>query len=127
MVVVLFKVFFGVFNVGRSAIVVGAEFQDRSKIVKKYCKAGRPVYLEREYDNPNDENSIAVYFIVRADEEKLIIHQYEEIVKCKIGYIKNGIPKSLALRIDLGLVVKAHVASFDLYYEDNPRVSLWLD
>lgn len=112
---------------GRSAIVAATEVENRAAIIRQYCKVGRPIYLERELDKAHDESAIAVYFLVQAEEKKLTIHKYEEIVKCKIGYIKIGAAKSLAKKIDQGLVVKGHVASFDLYYENQPRVSLLLD
>lgn len=112
---------------GSAAIVTGTEIEDRAAIIKQYCKTGRPVFLEREPDNKFDANAIAVYFMVQAEEEKLWIHRYEEIVKCKIGYIKSTAAKSLARKIDHGLVINAHVTSFDLYYENEPRVSLQLN
>lgn len=112
---------------GCSAIVSATDIEDRAAIINQYCKIGRPVYLEREFDNELDSNAIAVYFLVQSEEKKLTIHKYKEIVKCKIGYIKSRAAKSLARKIDQGLVVNGCVASFDLYYASHPRVSLLLD
>lgn len=99
---------------GRSAIVAGTGFGERAYYIRMYCKNGMGIYLEREPNNPHDENAIAVYLEV-----------HNRANKVQIGYLKRACAKSLAKKMDQGMEIEARVTSFDTF-SNHPRVSLEL-
>lgn len=106
---------------GRQAILAGTGFEGRDKIIRKLCKRGMLVELEREKNNIHDENAIAVYIVVK--KAFGLIHS-----KYKIGYLKGSTSKSLAPKVDSGMKVSAFISN--LYAPDDlkhPQVSLTLD
>ena len=103
----------------KAAIVAGTGFEGRASVIRKHCHVGTEVVLEREPDNMNDSNAIAVY---------LKVPKFGGLFGTgltKIGYIKKGTAKSLAKAMDAGTNITGHVESFYAPPgRDYPRVTL---
>lgn len=107
---------------GRDAIVAGTGFEDRAKIIRRHVRDGMPVRLRREPNNPYDANAVAVLIEV----PRLLGFLGRRLVQ--IGYIKSGAAKSIAPKIDAGILVTGFVKSFYAPDgRDHPRVSLRLE
>ena len=106
----------------RLAVVAGTGIEGRALIIRKHAHKGLPVFLEREYNNSQDENSIAVYLPV----PRLggMLGKSNE----QIGYIKDNLATWLSRKMDSGKTVTATVSS---YYapplEESPQVTLRLE
>lgn len=77
--------------------VVGESFKnedggDRQEIIRRLAKAGEQVHLEREPDNPHDDNAIAVF-----------------VEDQQIGYLKTEVAARHAPKIDTGRYALAAV------------------
>lgn len=107
---------------GRDAIVAGTGFEGRARVIRRHCRDGMSVHLQREPHNPHDSNAIAVYLVVPR------LFGLLGQARLQIGYIKAGAAKSLAARMDAGVPVTGYVRSFYAPPErDFPRVSLRLE
>lgn len=107
---------------GRAAVVAGTGFEGRAEIIRRYCRENMEVVLRREPGNVHDQNAIAVY--IPAPRLWGLLGSSLR----RIGFIKSSVAKSLAPKMDSGLVVSGCVNSF--YAPpgfDSPRVSLWLE
>ena len=106
----------------RLAVVAGTGIEGRALIIRKHAHKGLPAFLKREYNNSQDENSIAVYLPV----PRLggMLGKSNE----QIGYIKDNLATWLGRKMDSGKTVTATVNS---YYapplEESPHVTLRLE
>ncbi len=107
---------------GRNIILAGTGFENRPSIIRQYCKNGLDVVLKREPDNPHDPNAIAVLI-----EAPRLFGLLGRSLR-KIGYVKASAAKSLAKRMDEGLLIQARIIR--VYAPPNlnyPQVTLELD
>lgn len=107
---------------GKDAIVAGTGFEDRADVIRKYVVNGMPVQLRRDPTNPYDSNAIAVLISVPRLFGLLGRSQLQ------IGHIKASAAKSVAAKMDSGVLVRGFVKSFHAPSGlDHPRVSLRLE
>lgn len=90
---------------GSNAIVAGTGFGGRARIIRKHCRDGQEVILKRQPRNKHDPNAIAVYLKVPRF-FGLLGYSFTQI-----GFLKASKAKSLAPKIDSGMVVTAKVSS----------------
>lgn len=106
----------------RNAIVAGTGFQNddgtsRKNYIRRFCREGVPVFLERDPNNRHDPNAIAVYI------EANMFFVFKRRVQ--IGYIKAEAAARLAKAMDDGISVESKVESFWAPADiEHPRVSL---
>ncbi|MBC8236613.1 MAG: HIRAN domain-containing protein [Helicobacteraceae bacterium] len=103
----------------KNAIVAGTGFEGRDKIIKAHCKDGMKVILKRDPTNQHDKYAISVLLEI-PKLFGLLGKSYKSI-----GFIKSNTAKSLAKKIDNGILVSAKIVS---YYapsdRDFPRVTI---
>lgn len=68
--------------------VAGVSYEDRQKYIELLHEK-TPIFLQREGNNPYDENAIAVMATIQSENQK-------------IGYLPRGIAKEIAPRMDKG-------------------------
>jgi hypothetical protein len=106
----------------RNAIVAGTGFEHRAEIIRRYCREGMIVFLERDPNNKFDENAIAVYLAIP------IFFGLLGINRKQIGFIKANTAESLSKRLDAGEKIEAKVKSYWAPKGKNhPRVTLELN
>lgn len=69
--------------------VTGTSFYDCEDIIKQYCKKGTELELERDHDNPKDENAI-----------KILVSTPSGLKQ--IGSVTRQLAKTLAKQMDKG-------------------------
>ncbi|WP_449284173.1 HIRAN domain-containing protein [Luteimonas qiangzhengi] len=108
---------------GKAVVVVGTGFNNadgrsRADLIRRYCKPGTPLHLEREPNNPHDANAVAVLV-----EAPRILGLFGG-GRVQIGYLREGTARSVAKRLDAGKGVTGRVTT--MYAppgREHPRVS----
>lgn len=107
---------------GRRAIVAGTGFEGRAAVIRRHCRDGIAVDLQREPNNRYDPEAIAVRIQVP------VLFGLLGTSWKRIGYIKASAADGLAKHMDNGMKISGRVASFYAPPGKNfPRVSLELD
>ncbi|PCI23234.1 MAG: hypothetical protein COB62_00085 [Piscirickettsiaceae bacterium] len=103
----------------KNAIVAGIGFDGREKIIRVHCREGTKVILKRDPTNKYDENAIKVYL-----KTNVLFGLLGTKLK-QIGFIKANTAKSLAKKMDDGILLSASV---DTYWapseKEHPRVTI---
>lgn len=111
-----------------SAIVAGTGFlnedgESRAAIIRRRCRDGAPVDLERDPRNTHDPSAIRVYLTGGSRLSRFLLGGQ----KAQIGFLKAPLAARLAPLMDRGVTVTAEVSSFFAPEDmDHPRVSLEL-
>lgn len=96
-----------------------ADGVSREYLIKKFVRAGMPIYLEREPNNEHDPNAVAVYIEAK---RMMFFGPY----RYQIGYINKRWAASLTKRLSAGgNILEAYVRTY-FAPEDKefPRVSI---
>jgi hypothetical protein len=101
-----------------------------AKDVVRLLRPGHQLELEREPENPWDENAIKVYALViegttqpiptDADEQQAL-----DAESHFIGYVEKLVNGPVAHDLDAGLTFTAHVEESYDDYDQPPRSSMW--
>ena len=103
----------------KNAILAGTGFEGREKIIRKYLYKNPKVILIRDPKNIYDSNAIEVCI------ETPILFGLLGRSVWQIGYIKATTAKSLARRMDSGVVFTASIESYWAPPDrEHPRVTI---
>lgn len=96
--------------------VVGAGFEGRAAIIRKYCRETMDVQLRREPNNPYDANAVSVWITIPG-----FIGAKEK----QIGYLKKSHAKRVAKVLDANHKLWAQIDEiYDQEGRDYPNVKL---
>lgn len=107
----------------KPVVVVGTGFRNpdgrnRADLIRRHCKPGMLLHLIREPTNPHDANAVAVHI----DTPKVLgIFGGSRV---QIGYLREGVARSVAKRLDAGNRVTGVITSMHAPAGfEHPRVS----
>lgn len=88
--------------------VAGVSFNNtdgtsRQKIIERFARAGMPLILVREPNNPHSENRTAVAVFIKA--QRLFSMRHEQI-----GYLNEHVSEEISRHIDSGKLVTAKIS-----------------
>ena len=93
-----------------------ADGYPRQKYILAFCKAGVPLILKREPDNPHDANAVAVSIKART----LIVFSAE----VQIGYLNADVASEIAPYIDSGGTVRAEITEVTGGTDEKPTLGV---
>jgi len=76
---------------------------------------GDDVFLKREFDNSDDKNAVAVYFVDA---------QTTTYIRVKIGYLPRLDAVDIGVLLDCGINISAQVVGFEGVYQIRPLISI---